>query len=316
MAILFRHPVEGVGSYAGGKLYFYDPGTTSARDVYQDADLTIAHAQPVAADADGEWAAIYLPTGTYRAKLTTSANVTVYDQDDCDPGVATGPGALPVASGGTGATNAVTARSNLGAAAASDMTSAQDDISTIQAQISASLLDSNTRLGALAGRDTVRAVDLDDTEFGIVVAQRSFTAIAGPQTTGNTIPADTSTPQIGEGAQLWSLNFTPKFDDSTIRVRAVLQFGTVSAAFTSAALFDGDENAVAAVCAAIGSTTITTHVLEYDFSSWGLTAKNLSIRWGPSSGTGYLNRPNSSGVTLGDRITSSVEVIEFKGGAF
>lgn len=34
-------------------IYFYEPGTTTDKTVYQDSDLSIAHSQPVEIDADG-----------------------------------------------------------------------------------------------------------------------------------------------------------------------------------------------------------------------------------------------------------------------
>ena len=310
MAIAFVHPREGLSPYPGGKLYFYDPGTTTARTVYQDADLTSAHAQPVIANAVGIFPTIYLPTGTFKARLETAMNVLVYEQDNVDPGVATGPGALPISSGGTGAANAIAALSNLGAAASSDLTAAQNAVAILQSQVSASLVGGNTRLGLMAGRDTVRAVDLDDTEYGQLVAQHFFTAIAGQQTTTSVIPADTSIPQIGEGAEIWSQSITPKFSNSRIVVRAhftVIGANTVSTAF---ALFDGGTNAIAVTHNSTPSGATTGASFSAQINSWGTSDKTLSIRYGPNTGTATLN-----GTAYGGSM-SSVEVLEIKGGPF
>lgn len=97
----------------GAKLYFYDAGTTTPRTVYSDAALSVAITQPVVADSAGRFAVIYQTPGTFKYKLTTSADVLVEEKDNMDPGLGTAAGALPVASGGTGSTTASGARSNL-----------------------------------------------------------------------------------------------------------------------------------------------------------------------------------------------------------
>jgi hypothetical protein len=99
--------------YAGMKAYFYDPGTTTPRVVYQDAGLTIPHASPVVADAAGILPQIYMPSGTYKVRYETAGAVLIDEYDNVDPGQSTSAGALPVASGGTGATTAAGARTNL-----------------------------------------------------------------------------------------------------------------------------------------------------------------------------------------------------------
>lgn len=69
---------------SGAKLYFYDPGTTDDRTVYQDDALSLAHAQPVVCGSDGLVPAIYVPTDTYRVKGFTSADVPIsgFDYDE------------------------------------------------------------------------------------------------------------------------------------------------------------------------------------------------------------------------------------------
>lgn len=69
--------------YAGAKAHFYLTGTTTNTNVYTDSALGTPHANPVVADAEGQWAAIYLdPAITYRCIIKTSADVTL---DDVDP---------------------------------------------------------------------------------------------------------------------------------------------------------------------------------------------------------------------------------------
>ena len=68
----------------GAKLYFYQTTTSTPQNTYQDVLLTTPHANPVVADASGVFAPIYLDPAlpNYRAKLTNSADVQVYQVDD------------------------------------------------------------------------------------------------------------------------------------------------------------------------------------------------------------------------------------------
>jgi hypothetical protein len=78
-------PLSALGAILpGSKLYFYDTGTTDAKPVYTDIDLSVAHAQPVVADASGVFDPIYLdPEGAnYRVKLTDSSDVQLWQLDD------------------------------------------------------------------------------------------------------------------------------------------------------------------------------------------------------------------------------------------
>jgi membrane-bound inhibitor of C-type lysozyme len=79
-------PISGSGApYAGAKYTFYLTGTSTLATVYTDSALSVAHSNPVIADANGTFAPIWLdPTKTYRAKLTTAANVLIEDIDPVD----------------------------------------------------------------------------------------------------------------------------------------------------------------------------------------------------------------------------------------
>jgi len=67
----------------GSKLTFTQTGTTTPQNTFTDVALTVAHANPVIADSDGVFEAIYFdPTfNDYRVKLDTSADVLVYQVD-------------------------------------------------------------------------------------------------------------------------------------------------------------------------------------------------------------------------------------------
>lgn len=66
-----------------GKLYFYEPGTTTNKDTYTTSDLSVPNANPVILDANGR-ATIWL-NGNYKVKLTDSADVTIYTEDNINP---------------------------------------------------------------------------------------------------------------------------------------------------------------------------------------------------------------------------------------
>ena len=87
MANLFELPralwIDSAGNpLSGGKLYFYEAGTSTALDTYSDNALTSANANPVVANASGYWGAIYLKAQSYKVILKTSADVEVWSQDN------------------------------------------------------------------------------------------------------------------------------------------------------------------------------------------------------------------------------------------
>lgn len=63
-----------------GKVYTYEPGTTTPKASYSDSDGTVANTNPVILDSRGE-ASIYLD-GSYKIVVKTSADVTVYTVDN------------------------------------------------------------------------------------------------------------------------------------------------------------------------------------------------------------------------------------------
>ena len=76
--------LDGSGDpYASGKLYFFKAGTSTALTVYSDVELTTAHSQPIVLDASGRVeAGIYIMAVSCKMRLDTSADVTVFTQDD------------------------------------------------------------------------------------------------------------------------------------------------------------------------------------------------------------------------------------------
>lgn len=111
---------------AGFTLGFYEAGTTTPVDTYSDPDLTTPNTNPVVADADGRFGQIWLGPDDYKYVLKDADGVTLVTVDDFNvpdapPSFAdaldnflAGTSPLPIANGGTNATSAATAISNLG----------------------------------------------------------------------------------------------------------------------------------------------------------------------------------------------------------
>lgn len=74
---------------SGAKLNTYQTGTSTAKSVFTDAALTIAHANPVVADANGRFAAMFMAGGDYRVVLTDASDVTIATYDPIEGATAT-----------------------------------------------------------------------------------------------------------------------------------------------------------------------------------------------------------------------------------
>ena len=82
MAQLFTLPKARPLTTAGrvmpaSKLYFYLVGTSTLAAIYSDADCSVQHANPVVADGNGEFAAIYL-NAPRDCTLKTSTGTTMW----------------------------------------------------------------------------------------------------------------------------------------------------------------------------------------------------------------------------------------------
>lgn len=67
---------------SGAKLYIYTAGTTTAATAYSDLGMTTPHAHPIVADSAGVFAAIYLPDGDYKYRLTDASDVVLQEADN------------------------------------------------------------------------------------------------------------------------------------------------------------------------------------------------------------------------------------------
>jgi hypothetical protein len=72
--------VNGV-SIPSARLYFYETGTTTPLATYSNEGLTSANANPVVADTNGRFGAIYLQAQEYRVKFTDASGSTIWTRD-------------------------------------------------------------------------------------------------------------------------------------------------------------------------------------------------------------------------------------------
>jgi microcystin-dependent protein len=67
---------------SAGKLYFFQAGTSTPQNAYQDVALTIPHANPMTLDASGRISAFYLADGQIKIRLTDKNGVDVIAVDN------------------------------------------------------------------------------------------------------------------------------------------------------------------------------------------------------------------------------------------
>jgi hypothetical protein len=67
---------------SGGKLYFFQAGTSTPQNSYQDVALSLVNANPITLDASGRVPAFYLADGQIKIRLTDQAGVTILAVDN------------------------------------------------------------------------------------------------------------------------------------------------------------------------------------------------------------------------------------------
>jgi len=300
MSALFQYPkavplnTDGI-IIPGARLYFYDAGTTNAQTVYQNAGLSVAHAQPVEADSAGMFPLIYLTTGTFKIILKTAADVTLDTADYLDSGLPAGSGVLPVASGGTGASDAAAARTALGAASASALSALSASLGLLAVK---STIDRTTDLAAGFGDITLQRVLVDSTTSVV--------------TCSGAIPNDNTIPQVGEGTQVLSGNFTPKSASSILFVEAQVRGGAGAASIPVSALFTGASvSAIHATrCQVSAQHMGATLDFVHRMASPGTNQITFSVRAGPNTGSFYVNGDGSGTAYLGGVMKAHLIITE------
>jgi hypothetical protein len=280
----------------GWTLNFYDPGTTTPKDVYSDAALTTPISQPIAANSAGVWTTIYMDASLYRVILKDANGTTKQDNDNYDPGLAAGFGlssVVGVPQGGTGAGNAAAARANLGAASSDALTATQNDVTALQTAV-ATGVNEDGEFGALASKDSVARTDLA-TSFGVVVAQAvDATPYTSNAQLSSKIPQDDTTPLVSEGTQILTANITPASSSNKVRLK-VSGFGystgtgssIIVAVFRGSTCIYADNRGANSEFSSIG--------LDIIDSPASTAQQTYSVRIGATGvGNVYMNGDNSS----------------------
>ncbi len=86
MAARYSNPVPQYSDingipFAGGKLQFFENGTTTDKDVFSDPAGTISLGNEITLDAEGR-VADFFGEGTYRVRMLTVASVQIFERDD------------------------------------------------------------------------------------------------------------------------------------------------------------------------------------------------------------------------------------------
>jgi hypothetical protein len=120
----------------GARVFICDVGTTNLKSIYSDTALSSAIDNPMDTDADGFHPQAYL-SGSYKIRIETGGTDTIgsgtliRQWDNIDGGVPVGSGDLPIADGGTAASTAAAARTNLGVPSQTEL----DDLSAELAEL-------------------------------------------------------------------------------------------------------------------------------------------------------------------------------------
>lgn len=311
---LFQKALDSDGDpVSGATLEFFVGGSSfaTAKDVYSDAGLTTPISQPISYNAAGNRAAdIFCAGALYDVRFTVGSTITTIA--NYDPGLAVGLGVssvVPVAFGGTGANNAATARSNLGAASNDAVTAVQEDVTELQTQIAPGLNGSNV-LGVVAALASVAPANMSSQ----VVWLQAPVRLTTPSNTNvnSAIPLDTSKPQSGEGVLVFSQTFTPVSASSTLRISCRLRGEpaiSTTATLVGALFLNSDADAIKTNAIA---TTVNTSPLPLDiyheYSPGSTSTITIKVRAGISTGTYTVN---GSTVTLGSTLISDLVIEEY-----
>jgi hypothetical protein len=146
---------------------------------------------------------------------------------------------------------------------------------------------------------------------GSVVCGVGYAETTTKTSTASLIPPDNTIPQVSEGAEMLSLSYTPKLSTSFLYVTVsacVNNAGNVP--ITVAVFRDGAANAVACQTSTSYGRSGTI-CYTFRISANSTAATTLSVRYGSSTGTSYLNQTDTS--TYAGGVVSSIMVKEVNG---
>lgn len=279
-----------------GKIYVYDAGTSNESSVYSDKALSTALTQPIRTNSGGipitsgdAETLIYVATGAdYKVEAKTSADAQIWGPIDDYPILGRNSGTIAVADGGTGSTTASGARTALGAAAASDVTSMSSTLTTISGERTAL---PGGSFNDLAGLDVLTSAYLSGIKEVCLNVHYDESPLATSLTT--TIPADGTVPQISEGTEIFSNSFTPQNASSTLEIECFINVDTGTAdRYPAVAIFQSGSTAALNVATSFpesASARRTSVYVRARFAPGSTSAVTISARAGNSIGTATLN---------------------------
>jgi hypothetical protein len=325
---------------AGGTVEYYEAETTTPLELWLTDELASAATNPAPLNSAGRQTQgmLYFEAIPYKAIVKNSSGSTILTLDNIDPGVGIGSGALPVANGGTGATTAGAARTNLGVPSQGEVDDIAADVSDIQARFgttdeteiasgttaqrpagtagalryNSTLSQIEAYLGAwlpfLGSAGVLASVMPADSVVKSTYAEYLTNADLATQT-----PIDDTIPQIGEGNEIISVSFTPTNSSNLLRFRFQGSGSTSSSA--NAIIAHLHKNADAdAIAGSINYTAANSFpypvTLEHQQVAGTTSATTYSIRVG-SNQTIRMNG-NTSARRLGGVAKCTLVIEEIK----
>lgn len=131
----YAHTTDAGALLADGSIAVYAAGTTTPLSLFSDDGLSSSAANPITLDSAARHAPRYFTAAKYKVVIKNAAGTTIRTLDALDPGVPIGTGALAIANGGTGATSAPTALSNLGGATSAELAAVAADTASVVSQL-------------------------------------------------------------------------------------------------------------------------------------------------------------------------------------
>jgi hypothetical protein len=124
--------------------------------------------------------------------------------------------------------------------------------------------------------------------------------------TATIIPFDNTIPQNTEGAELFTLSITPTSATSKLLIVANVQMTLSGTGWPAIAIFqDSTASAIAATLGYVATATGGISIpLTYYMTSGTTSSTTFKLRFGPNSGTAYVNSQGSSQVFGGVCISS------------
>ena len=130
-----------------------------------------------------------------------------------------------------------------------------------------------------------------------------------------TIPFDNTIPQITEGTEYMTLNFTPTSASSMLLIDVVVNHCVAGVSFATAALFEGTTaNALAtSVVMCSNNSGFEQHSFRHKMTAGSTSQKTFRVRGGENDGNEVSFNGRGGGASYGGSMASSITVMEIQG---